>query len=504
MFSKPLLSFILLLAARLTQAQTGTPLPDSLSLAAPQDDTGLPPHSARILRNYTGHQWSNGLLTVNTSDGATLTLQLYAPTALRVAFYPVGTPAVAATSFAVTASPAGSATLSDTPTRLTLTAAGLAVEIQKNPVRLLYRRGGDTLLLETPGYFEAGSTRGLRFGLRAGEALYGTGSRALPVDRRGQRVPLYNQASYGYQNGESRLNISIPLVLSSRGYGLLFDEPRPGYLDLGLTDATTLEYGTEADRLTYFVLADSTLPALLRTYTALSGRQPLPPRWALGYLQSKYGYQTETEARSIVQSLRSQGFPLAGLVLDLYWFGGPSRMGNLDWDRRSFPNPVRMLHDFDSVGVKTILINEPYLTQASSNYGPASAASLLARTSTGAPYVIGNFWAGPAALLDLTNPAARTWLWPFYRARAQEGVAGWWSDLGEPRCSTLAGRPARFTTYLPTSGRRCCRTTTGWNSPRNGCSTSPARASPACSGWAPCRGVATCSVPGAGCRPRCP
>ncbi len=392
----------------------------------------LLPLYATTPRSYASHQWSGGVLTVTASDGATLTVQPYAPAVLRVAFYPGGTASVPAPSLAVSAAamaPAG--TLTDTPTRLTLAAPGLTLLLDKNPLRLRYLRGPDTLLAETPGYFETGSLRGVRFGLRAGEALYGTGTRALPVNRRGQRVQLYNQAHYGYSNGEANLNISIPLVLSGRGYGLFFDDVRPGYLDLGQTDGAALEFGTENDHLTYFVLAQTDLPALLAAYTALTGRQPLPPRWALGYIQSKYGYQTEAEARSIVQTMRAQNFPLSGLVLDLYWFGGMGRMGDLSWDRSRFPNPVRMLHDFDSVGVKTVLITEPYITQQSSNYA-AAAGGLLARTNTGAPYVIGNFWAGSAGLLDMTNPATRAWLWPFYRARAQEGVAGWWSDLGEP------------------------------------------------------------------------
>ena len=393
----------------------------------------LLPLYAATARNYQSHQWSGGVLTIVASDGATLTVQPYAPAVLRVAFYPSGTAATPAPSLAVSVAPAAPAgTVADAPVRLTLAAPGLAVLIEKNPLRLRYLRGTDTLLAETPGYFETGNLRGVRFGLQAGEALYGTGARALPTNRRGQRVELYNQARYGYQNGEANLNISIPLVLSGRGYGLFFDDARLGYLDLGQADNAALEFGTENNRLTYFVFGQPDLASLLAAYTALTGRQPLPPRWALGYIQSKYGYQTEAEARTIVQTMRRQGFPLSGLVLDLYWFGGMSRMGDLDWDRTRFPNPTQMMRDFDSVGVKTVLITEPYITQQSRNYAAASAGSFLARTTAGAPYVIGDFWAGSAGLLDMTDPAARGWLWPFYRARVREGVAGWWSDLGEP------------------------------------------------------------------------
>ena len=393
-------------------------------------------------QQYASHQWQGGVLTVSTTGGATLTVQPYAAGVARVAFYPAGTPAVAAPSFAVVAAPeaaiSSGATLAEEPERLTLTTTNLRIELNKNPLRLTYRRGpdADTLLSETAGgYFEGmglRSQRGLRFGLKTGEELYGTGSRALPTNRRGQRVQLYNQAHYGYRYGQPNLNISIPLVLSSRGYGLFFDDTQPGYLDLGRQQTSSLEFGTENTRLTYFVFTQPNLPGLLAAYTNLTGHQPLPPRWALGYIQSKYGYQTETEARNIVAGLRAQDFPLSALVLDLYWFGNPSRMGDLDWDRTRFPNPTGMLRDFQTQGVQTILITEPYITRQSRNFAATQAGNLLARTSTGAPYVLRGFWAGDAGLLDLSNPAAHAWLWPFYRARIQEGVAGWWSDLGEP------------------------------------------------------------------------
>ena len=385
-------------------------------------------------RAYAYHRWQGGELTVVASDSARLTVQPWAAGVARVAFYPAGVAAVPAASLAVSAAPSASgATLAETATRLVVAGPGLSIELAKNPLRLRYLRGPqDTVLVETPGYVEVGGMRGVRFGLKADEALYGTGARAVPTNRRGQRVALYNQAHYGYGNGETNLNVSIPLVLGGRGFGVLFDEVRPGYLDLGQADNAALEYGTEADHLTYFVLAQKTLPALLAAYTDLTGHQPLPPRWALGYLQSKYGYQTEAEARAIVQRMRAAGFPLSGLVLDLYWFGDKQLMGNLDWDRRRFANAEGMMQDFDALGVKTILIAEPYVTQQSGNYASVAAGGLLARTSTGAPYVLGNFWAGSAGLLDLTNPAAQAWLWPWYKARTRQGAGGWWSDLGEP------------------------------------------------------------------------
>ena len=380
------------------------------------------------------YRWQAGELTVVATDSSRLAVRPWAPGVARVAVYPAGVVPAPVASLAVSAAPSASgAVLVATARTLSVNGPGLRIEIDRNPLRVRYLRAPqDTVLAELPGTGQVGGLATVRFRLQAGEALYGTGARALPLNLHGQRLGFYNLAQYGYANGTPNLSITIPLVLGGRGFGLLFDEVQPGYLDVGQADTTALEYATEADHLTYFVLAQPTLPALLAAYTDLTGHQPLPPRWALGYLQSKFGYQTEAEARTVVQRLRAAGFPLSGLVLDLYWYGDRHLMGNLTWDRTRFPNAEGMLQDFNRLGIKTILIAEPYITQQSTNFAPLAGAGLLARTSAGAPYVLGSFWAGSAGLLDLTNPAAGRWLWPIYKARVQEGVGGWWSDLGEP------------------------------------------------------------------------
>lgn len=384
--------------------------------------------------SLAAYRWQAGVLTAVATDSSRLLVQPWAPGVVRVRVYPPGVRPSATPSLAVVSTPITSGTqLTVTATQLVLTSAGLRVELDTSPLRVRYLRAPlDTVLVEVPGPPRTNGLTAAYFRLAPTEPLYGTGARAVPLNLHGQRLGFYNAAQYDYANNMPNLSHSIPVLLGGRGFGLFFDEVQPGYLDAGQADPTLLEYATEADHLTYFVFTQSTLPTLLGAYSDLTGHQPLPPRWALGYLQSKFGYQNEAEARDVVQRLRAAGFPLSGLVLDLYWFGDRQRMGTFDWDHTRFANPEIMLRDFNDLGVKTILITETFITQQSRNFVPLASAGLLARTPAGAPYVISNFWAGSAGLLDLTDPAARTWLWPFYKARVQEGVGGWWTDLGEP------------------------------------------------------------------------
>ena len=289
---------------------------------------------------------------------------------------------------------------------------------------------------------------GVRFRLAPGERLYGTGSRALPLDRRGYRLELYNQAHYASRNGEPNLNITLPTVLSSRGYMLLFDNHAPGYLDLGKTDPNVLEYGGEGlTSLSYFVITGRDQAEILDRYTALTGRQPLPPRWALGLIQSRFGYKSETEMQQVARRMRRENFPLDALVLDLYWFGGTKKQGDFAWEPTGFPDPTGMMSRLKQQGVKTILISEPYVMRTSRNDSLVRTQGLVGTDTAGRPFTVGSFWAGPASILDVFKPAARHWLWTNYRRLHNQGVAGWWSDLGEPEnhpaAMQHAGGPAR-------------------------------------------------------------
>ncbi|MDZ7776542.1 MAG: glycoside hydrolase family 31 protein [Bacteroidales bacterium] len=198
------------------------------------------------------------------------------------------------------------------------------------------------------------------------------------------------------------------------------------------TSGNTLRYSNESGVMDYFFLFGNSQADLLELYTGLTGRQEIPPLWSLGYIQSRYGYETQQEAEDVVEQMQNSGFPLDALVLDLYWFGSPGQMGNLSWDYSRFPDPEQMIDDFEDDGIKTILITEPYFTVESNHFDELSDQGYLATQPSGDPFVLYGFWAGDAGLLDVTNPDARNWMWDFYRQRNAEGVAGWWTDLAEP------------------------------------------------------------------------
>lgn len=381
--------------------------------------------------DFQSYDTKNGALNIYSAQGK-LIIKPFTPKDIKVSYLPDSMTAPD-TSYTVVLNPANVPfSVKENSSSLELNTSSLKVYIQKYPLRLKFIKGQDTLLAENTGIYSQFGQEGLSLKMGKDEAYYGTGSRSIPVNRRGYDLQMYNQAHYSYDSGSVNLNIAIPVVVSSKGYLLYFDNHSPGDLNLGSNGSNYLDYQSETGPLSYFFISGDNNDSLLSQYTKLTGKQPLPPLWALGYIQSKFGYQNVSEAWNVVNNMKSFGIPMDAIVLDMYWYGQGSDMGNLNWDYNAFPNPTKMMSDFGSEGVKTILITETYFSTQSSEYTTLSNEKYFGLNSSGNTYVLNNFWAGPAALLDLTKPHSFDWMWSRYQTLTQQGVGGWWCDLGEP------------------------------------------------------------------------
>jgi oligosaccharide 4-alpha-D-glucosyltransferase len=142
-----------------------------------------------------------------------------------------------------------------------------------------------------------------------------------------------------------------------------------------------MEFSSIGGEMSYYVIADNDFDSILKEYGRLTGYQPMPPRWALGNLQSKFGYKTQHETEAIVDQMIEAGYPLDAIIIDLYWFGlgfhDHFYMGNLDWYKKNWPEPEQMIQRFKQRGIKTILITEPFILQESKNWQLASDNKML-------------------------------------------------------------------------------------------------------------------------------
>ncbi|MFN3556690.1 MAG: TIM-barrel domain-containing protein [Bacteroidales bacterium] len=317
-----------------------------------------------------------------------------------------------------------------------LSTDGISVVFDLRDSKFSFYHNGRRLLKEHNGFVQNPDNDGYRvdFRISATEMLMGGGSRALGMDRRGHRLELYNRAHYGYETRSELINYTLPMVLSSRRYAIHFDNPTTGYLDLDSQNDGTLGFEAFSGRQTYQIIAGDTWESIIDNYTQLTGRQPLPPRWALGNFSSRFGYRSQQEVVNTIALFREKEIPVDAIIIDLYWFGQEvlGTMGNLRFDEETFPDPAQMVQQLESKGVKTVLITEPFVLTTSGRWDEAVQEGVLALDTLGAVAVY-NFFFGETGLIDLFKPQAREWFWGIYRDMMETyGIHGWWGDLGEP------------------------------------------------------------------------
>ncbi|WP_299053406.1 TIM-barrel domain-containing protein [uncultured Polaribacter sp.] len=383
---------------------------------------------------------------VNVSDG-TYFINFYNSKIIETAFVPTNQ-FYNKTSHAVVLKPIATHILiNDTENQVTYSSDGISVTIQKSPFQLTYYYKNKLITSEKQGYFKSKhepmdlvkgnivykETEKIEFNLTKDEVLFGGGARALGMNRRGHRLPLYNRAHYGYESYSELMNFTIPLVISSKKYMLHFDNAPVGYLDLDSKKDNSLTYETISGRKTYQVIVGDSWEDLVDVYTDLTGKQPLPARWTLGNFSSRFGYRSQEETEKTIQKFKEEEIPVDAVILDLYWFGKEVQgtMGNLEVDKDSFPDLKQMVSNLKKKGVKTVLITEPFVLSTSKKWAEAEKKQVLAidTLQNAAKY---DFYFGNTSIVDIYKKLGRDWFWNVYKDILNDGVKGLWGDLGEP------------------------------------------------------------------------
>ncbi len=317
------------------------------------------------------------------------------------------------------------------------TMTGLRVLLDKQSKSLTVISGGSYVLTDL-----CNRDDGIRLYHQAGQSFYGAGERGYSFNLCGDTLINYNKQNYGYVSGEARIKqmgITMPFVISSKGYGIFFDDFCKSSLYLG---ETGIEYKTTSPQpVSYYIIGgQGRVENVVKNFTWLVGRQGLPPLWTLGYITSKYGYHDQRESEGVVDTLKREGYPLDGMVFDLYWYGKEQDMGRLEWDKTQWPDHRAMLRNFKKKGVNVVTISQPYVLtngRAIDNYRELDPKGMFCKTDGTDTTQTVTIWVGQGGMFDVSNPDTRLWLRNRYKTLTDEGVTGWWGDLGEPEVHPL-------------------------------------------------------------------
>ena len=294
---------------------------------------------------------------------------------------------------------------------------------------------GRALVLSPAADGDAGAVE-LRKVMPPDEHYFGLGDKTGLLDRRGGAFALWNTDAGQFGESTDPLYKSIPFVLgvaeSGRSFGLLFDDTWRSRFDFGRSEHDTLVIGAEGGPVDYYVLAAPDPKGVVEAYAALTGKAPLTPRWALGFQQSHYSYENESEALAVAHRLRDDRIPADVLYLDIDY---QDRNRPFTVAPKAFPDLPRFVATLHAMDFETVLITDLHIAQApGQDYAPydsGAAQGLFLRRPDGSVYV-GDVWPGPAVFPDFSRPAARDWWGTLYGGFVRDGVAGFWNDMNEP------------------------------------------------------------------------
>ena len=378
---------------------------------------------------------SRNSLDLVTTKGV-LRLEFLAPGIVRVrlsrdgVFAPVKSYAVEAPE-AWAAQPAE---VRETATGLEASGPALRVSIGVRPLQLrYYDESGASLFEDAEGAGWQGGGVCYRQRLKPGQPIYGLGEKAFGLDLRGQALQMWNSDPVGYAPRTDPLYQSIPFLVSQHdgaAFGILFDNTGRAEFDLGCRQRDALSYRAMGGELCYYVLAGPSLAGVLQRYTDLTGHMDLPPRWALGYHQSRWSYASAGEICEVAGGLRSHRIPCDAIHFDIDYMQG---YRVFTWDPGRFPDPPGLLAQLRTQGLRAVTILDPGV-KADPRYAicrEGLTRDLFCRLRDGG-LLQGPVWPGMCYFPDFANPSARTWWGEHYRPLLDAGVSGFWNDMNEP------------------------------------------------------------------------
>jgi alpha-glucosidase len=339
-------------------------------------------------------------------------------------------------------------------------AGQVLVEIDRASCRVRAAQADGTVILEDAdegGYVRdaAAGTRGVLRKTPTDERFYGFGEKTGPLDKRGRSMTFWNtdayqDASKGYPPGADPLYQSIPFFVGLRGasaYGLFLDDTWRVRADLAKADVGKYSLVADGGEIDEYLIAGPGIPDVVQRYSDLTGRMPMPPRWTLGYHQSRWGY-TDAQVRAVAAELRKRYIPADGIWLDIQHMDGNR---SWTWDKTAFPDPSGLETYLHGLGFKLTVIVDPGI-----KVDPAwdvyqsglSGGHFLSRGGT--PYV-GEVWPGASVFPDFSAAKTRTWWGTFVKRDLDLGVRGVWVDMNEPSDFTK-GNAGTVPVDLPADG----------------------------------------------------
>ena len=218
---------------------------------------------------------------------------------------------------------------------------------------------------------------------------------------------------------------SVPFVISSRGYGFLWNNPAIGSANFATNGTTWI--ANETQKIDYWVTCGTPLE-IEENYSSVTGRTPMMPEFAMGFWQCKLRYQNQDEVLSVVREYKKRGLPLDVIVIDFFHW---TFQGDFKFDPEDWPDPDKMVKELSEMGVKLMVSVWPTIDLRSENFETMAENGLLIEFDE--KDGIHADWLGKTIYYDTTNPEAQKFVWERCKENYfKKGIELFWLDEAEP------------------------------------------------------------------------
>ena len=257
----------------------------------------------------------------------------------------------------------------------------------------------------------------MRFESNPEEKIYGMGQ---------YQQPFLNLKGCDLELAHRNSQASIPFMISSLGYGMLWNNPAIGRVTFGKNITTWQAYSTKI--LDYWICAGDTPAELVETYAKATGTVPMMPDFAMGFWQCKLRYQTQEELLEVAREYKRRGLPISVIVIDFFHW---TMQGEWKFDPQYWPDPDAMIEELKEMGIELMVSIWPTVDHRSENYEEMVEKGYLIRTDRG--HRIAMNFHGNTIHFDPTNPGAREYVWQKVKKNYYDrGIRIFWLDEAEP------------------------------------------------------------------------
>lgn len=264
------------------------------------------------------------------------------------------------------------------------------------------------------------------------DGIFGFGEEVGTLNKRGKVYEMYNTDEPDHSPTKTRLYSSFPVFMiltPKKSLGFFLDHPGYSRFDLAFTKENEIIIDIEGEGFKLY-LQGTTPDEIVKAFTDLTGKPHFFPVWMLGYQQSRWSYPTEETVADLAEKFREKEIPCDVLYLDIDYM---EDFKVFTWNRRSFPNPKRMLENLGKQGFKVITIIDPgvKVQKGYEIYEQGIKGDYFCKKPDGSLFVP-HVWPGPSHFPDFMNSKVRKWWGKLCSDFTKTGISGIWNDMNEP------------------------------------------------------------------------